>query len=66
MNYIFLVTCEGNILSIEVQEKTTKPPYRLKDGGIISAMENAGKIIEDDDAREAISEKGLGIILTES
>ncbi|MCS5525509.1 MAG: DNA topoisomerase, partial [Candidatus Poseidoniaceae archaeon] len=52
--------CAATIAAIEVQQKETKPPPRMKDAGVLSAMENAGKIIDDDEYREAISDKGLG------
>ncbi|HIO94924.1 MAG TPA: type IA DNA topoisomerase [Candidatus Poseidoniales archaeon] len=52
--------CIGEIAAIEVQQKQTKPAPRMKDAGVLSAMENAGKIIDDEEFREAISEKGLG------
>jgi DNA topoisomerase-3 len=38
----------------------TKPPARLTEATLLSAMEGAGKLIEDDDLREAMREKGLG------
>ena len=52
--------CAGTIAAIEVQQKETKPTPRMKDAGVLSAMENAGKIIDDEEYREAISDKGLG------
>lgn len=39
---------------------TTKPPARYSEATLLSAMEGAGKSIEDDDLREAMSGKGLG------
>ena len=38
----------------------TKPPARYTEATLLSAMEGAGKLIDDDDYREAMSEKGLG------
>ena len=38
----------------------TKPPARYTEATLLSAMEGAGKLIDDDDFREAMSEKGLG------
>jgi DNA topoisomerase III len=38
----------------------TKPPARYTEATLLSAMEGAGKLIDDDDLREAMSEKGLG------
>ena len=45
---------------IEVKENVTKPPARYSEATLLSAMEGAGKLIDDDELREAMSEKGLG------
>ncbi len=45
---------------IEVQGNQTKPPARFSEATLLSAMEGAGKLIEDEELREAMSEKGLG------
>jgi DNA topoisomerase-3 len=37
-----------------------KPPPRFTEATLLSAMEGAGKLVEDEDLREAMSEKGLG------
>ncbi len=46
--------------AIEVEAHVTKPPARFSEATLLSAMEGAGKLIEDEDLREAMSEKGLG------
>ena len=46
--------------AIEVQEKTTKPPARFSESTLLSAMETAGKRVDDEALREAMSERGLG------
>jgi DNA topoisomerase III len=38
----------------------TRPPARYSEATLLSAMEGAGKVIEDDELREAMAEKGLG------
>jgi len=38
----------------------TKPPARYTEATLLSAMEGAGKLVDDDDMREAMSDKGLG------
>ncbi len=38
----------------------TKPPARVSEATLLSAMEGAGKLIEDEELREAMSAKGLG------
>ena len=45
---------------VEVVQLVTKPPPRLNEATLLSAMEGAGKLIEDDELREAMREKGLG------
>ena len=45
---------------VEVKENVTKPPARYSEATLLSAMEGAGKLIDDDELREAMSEKGLG------
>ncbi len=46
--------------NIEVRDLATKPPARYTEATLLSAMEGAGKLIDDDDLREAMSGKGLG------
>jgi DNA topoisomerase-3 len=38
----------------------TKPPARYSEATLLGAMEGAGKLVEDDELREAMQEKGLG------
>lgn len=45
---------------IELRATETKPPARFTEATLLSAMEGAGKLIEDEDLREAMREKGLG------
>src|SRR5438874_1711820 len=45
---------------IEIKTDQTKPPARYNEGTILSAMEGAGKLVEDEELREAMKEKGLG------
>ena len=46
--------------SIEVEDKTTNPPARYTESTLLAAMEGAGKLIDDDELREAMAERGLG------
>ena len=41
----------------------TKPPARYTEATLLGAMEGAGKLIDDDELREAMQEKGLGLSL---
>ena len=45
---------------IEIRDLTTKPPARFTEATLLSAMEGAGKLIDDEALREAMSERGLG------
>ena len=45
---------------INVVGLKTKPPARYSEATLLSAMEGAGKLVEDDEHREAMAEKGLG------
>ncbi len=47
-------------VQIDVMEAQTKPPARYSEATLLSAMEGAGKFVDDDDLREAMSEKGIG------
>ena len=38
----------------------TRPPARFSEATLLSAMEGAGKLVEDDELREAMGAKGLG------
>ncbi len=62
---------DANLVPVEKSEKvktesiaavglTTKPPARYNEATLLSAMEGAGKLVEDDDLREAMAGKGLG------
>lgn len=46
--------------STNVAALKTKPPARYTEATLLSAMEGAGKLIDDDELREAMAEKGLG------
>ncbi|HEX4798207.1 MAG TPA: DNA topoisomerase III [Burkholderiales bacterium] len=45
---------------VKVRATQTKPPARFTEATLLSAMEGAGKLVEDEELREAMSEKGLG------
>jgi len=45
---------------VESVPNTTRPPARLNEATLLSAMEGAGKLIDDEELREAMREKGLG------
>ena len=45
---------------VEAVGLVTKPPARYTEATLLSAMEGAGKLVDDDDLREAMAGKGLG------
>jgi DNA topoisomerase III len=47
-------------VSVDAAANTTRPPARLTEATLLSAMEGAGKLIDDEELREAMREKGLG------
>ncbi len=53
----------GEVVQVESASANalkTKPPARYTEATLLSAMEGAGKLIDDDELREAMAEKGLG------
>ena len=51
---------DAQAIEITMEEKETNPPARYTESTLLSAMEGAGKLIDDDELREAMSERGLG------
>jgi DNA topoisomerase-3 len=51
---------KAKAVAVEVQANQTKPPARYTEATLLSAMEGAGKLVEDEELREAMREKGLG------
>ena len=47
-------------VSAELEDKQTKPPPRYTEATLLSAMETAGKRIDDEELREAMKDSGLG------
>ena len=52
------------IKNFEIKEAETSPPNRYNSGSIILAMENAGKLIEEEELREQIKGAGIGTSAT--
>ena len=46
--------------SVDAKGLKTRPPARYSEATLLGAMEGAGKLVEDDEFREAMQEKGLG------
>lgn len=50
----------ANCLKSTSLEKITKPPRRYSDASLLGAMETAGQLVDDEEAREAMKESGIG------
>jgi DNA topoisomerase III len=48
------------VTDIGSEEKLTKPPARYNDNSLLGAMETAGKLVDDEELREAMKESGIG------
>ncbi|MGN6372566.1 MAG: DNA topoisomerase 3 [Solirubrobacteraceae bacterium] len=47
-------------LEIDSEHKETKPPRRYSDASLLAAMETAGKLVEEEELREAMKDSGIG------
>ncbi len=47
-------------VSADAESKMTKPPPRYNEATLLSAMEGAGKLIDDEELRQAMKDHGLG------
>ena len=48
------------VIDVKAEANQTKPPARYTEATLLSAMEGAGKLVEDDELRAAMEAKGLG------
>ena len=55
---------EITVKNFETKASETSPPSRYNSGSMILAMENAGKLIEDEELREQIKGAGIGTSAT--
>ena len=51
---------EVETAAVESARKETKPPRRYSDASLLGAMETAGKLVDDDELREAMKDSGIG------
>src|SRR4029079_9854331 len=51
-----------NVQTLEVESlaRETKPPRRYSDASLLAAMETAGKLVDDEELREAMKDSGIG------
>jgi DNA topoisomerase-3 len=50
----------ADIREVVSERKETKPPSRYNDNSLLGAMETAGKLVDDEELREAMKESGIG------
>ena len=50
----------AEVREITSLDKMTKPPRRYSEGALLDAMETAGKLVDDDELREAMKDSGIG------
>jgi DNA topoisomerase-3 len=50
----------AEVREVASEEKVTKPPRRYSEGALLGAMETAGKLVEEDELREAMKDSGIG------
>ena len=48
------------VVELSLAAHKTKPPAHFTDATLLAAMETAGKLVEDDELRDAMKERGLG------
>jgi DNA topoisomerase-3 len=51
---------KAKTLEAILHDETTKPPPRYTEATLLSAMEGAGKLVDDEELAEAMKERGLG------
>src|SRR3954452_10350385 len=51
---------DAEVRRVESLEKETQPPRRYSDASLLAAMETAGKLVDDDELREAMKDSGIG------
>jgi DNA topoisomerase-3 len=49
-----------SVLEVGSEEKITQPPRRYSDASLLAAMETAGRLVDDDEMREAMKDSGIG------
>jgi DNA topoisomerase III len=50
----------ATVREVKLERKETKPPQRYNDGSLLTTMETAGKLVDDEELREAMQENGIG------
>ncbi|HVS27987.1 MAG TPA: DNA topoisomerase 3 [Solirubrobacteraceae bacterium] len=51
---------KARVNEVSSQSKETKPPRRYSDASLLAAMETAGKLVDEEELREAMKDSGIG------
>ena len=51
---------QAAVQEISSEAKETKPPRRYTEGSLLAAMETAGKLVDEEELREAMKDSGIG------
>ena len=51
---------QAAVKEVVSERKETKPPRRYTDGSLVTLMETAGKLVDDEELREAMKDSGIG------
>ncbi|MCW3063374.1 MAG: topoisomerase [Solirubrobacterales bacterium] len=49
-----------DVRKVDLEEKVTQPPRRYSEGSLLAAMETAGKLVDEEELREAMKDSGIG------
>jgi DNA topoisomerase-3 len=50
----------ATVVRVAFEAKMTKPPRRYTEGALLGAMETAGKLVDEEELREAMKDSGIG------
>jgi DNA topoisomerase-3 len=50
----------AEVAKVQSEDKLTQPPRRYSEGALLAAMETAGKLVDEDELREAMKDSGIG------
>jgi DNA topoisomerase-3 len=50
----------ATVVEVSSEQKETQPPRRYSDGTLVTLMETAGKLVDDEELREAMKDSGIG------
>jgi DNA topoisomerase III len=50
----------ADVKEVGSERKETQPPRRYSDGTLVTLMETAGKLVDDEELREAMKDSGIG------